>query len=193
MRTLSTFSILFWIYGSRALNNQTNIYARVTLNGRRVNISLKQKIDIRLWDAKRQRIKGNSSTARETNIYLDETKAGLVHCYRDLKTEQRVITPQLIKERFLGEDKKDHSIRDIFKYHNEKTGVKLASKTICHYKTSQKYVLKYILKDFKSPDIYLQNLDYSFLLGFESLLRSISPKHYKGKIGNNAVMKHCKH
>lgn len=33
-------------------------------------------------------------------------------------------------------------------------------------------------------------MDYAFLLGFESFLRLYRPKHYQGKIGNNAVMKH---
>ena len=74
MRTSSTFSILFWIYGARAINNQTNIYARITLNGKRVNISLKQKVDIDSWDPKRQKVKGNGKIAREMNLFLDDDK-----------------------------------------------------------------------------------------------------------------------
>ncbi|WP_299325346.1 Arm DNA-binding domain-containing protein [uncultured Maribacter sp.] len=54
MRTSSTFSILFWIYGKRAINNKANLYLRVTLNGQRVNISLKKKIDVTTWDEKLQ-------------------------------------------------------------------------------------------------------------------------------------------
>ena len=45
-------------------------------------------------------------------------------------------------------------------------------------------------KKYKSSDIYLQDLDYAFVLSFENFLRSYQPKHYQGKIGNNAVMKH---
>ncbi len=52
MRTSSTFAILFWIYSSRAVDNKAKIYARLTLNGKRVNISLKEKIDIDSWNAK---------------------------------------------------------------------------------------------------------------------------------------------
>ena len=190
MRTSSTFSILFWIYGARAINNQTNIYARITLNGKRVNISLKQKVDIDSWDPKRQKVKGNGKIAREMNLFLDEIKSSLVQCYRDLKTEFRVLTAQLIKARFLGEDKKVHSLRDIIEFHNEKMASKLCAKTLCHYKTSQKYVLAYVVDEYESKDRHLQDLDYAFVLGFENFLRSYQPKHYQGKIGNNAVMKH---
>ncbi|MFB9058052.1 site-specific integrase [Mariniflexile ostreae] len=190
MRTSSTFAILFWIYGSRAINNQSNIYARITLNGKRVNISLKKKIDINSWNPKYQRHKGNGKLARSTNQFLDETKSSLVKCYRDLQNENRLITPQLIKSRFLGEDVKTHSFKDVFNYHNDKMAHKLSAKTLCHYKTTQKYLLEYILDEFKTTDIYLKNLNYAFVIGFESFLRSFEPKHYQGKIGNNAVMKH---
>jgi len=82
MHTSSTFSVLFWIYNTRAVENQADIYARITINGKRVNLSLKQKVDINSWDAKRQNVKGNSKTAREINYYLDDIKSNLVQCYR---------------------------------------------------------------------------------------------------------------
>ncbi len=46
MKTSSTFSILIWINSSRVKNNVTEIFARVTVNQKRTNISLKRKIDI---------------------------------------------------------------------------------------------------------------------------------------------------
>jgi len=46
MRNSSTISILFWIYAKRTKNNQTGIYVRITVNGKRVNISLKKKVDV---------------------------------------------------------------------------------------------------------------------------------------------------
>ena len=49
MRTSNTFATLFWVYTSRAKNNQAKIYVRVTVNGKRVNISLNQKIEIGTW------------------------------------------------------------------------------------------------------------------------------------------------
>lgn len=191
MRTTSTFSILFWIYAQRAdKNNNSIIYARITLNGKKVNISLKQKVDVDSWDSKRQKAAGNNKTSKAVNYYLDEVKSELVLSYRDLKAESKILSVELIKARYLGEDKRIHSLQDIFDYHNDKLGVKLAPKTLCHYKTSQKYVLEYVTKEYKKDDIFLQDLDYQFVLGLESFLHSYKPEHYQGKIGNNAVMKH---
>ena len=191
MRSSSTFSVLFWIYASRAnKNNQTNIYARITVNQQRVNISLKQKVDISTWDVKRQKVIGKNATAREINLFLDEVKADIVQCYRDLKRENGVLTPKRVKAKYLGEDKILHSLQDIFDYHNEKFVHKLNPKTLCHYRTSQKYLLEFVKKEYSKRDFYLRDLDYSFVISFENFLRGYKPKHYQGKIGNNAVMKH---
>lgn len=191
MRSTTTFSILFWIYTQRAdKNNLSNIYVRITVNGRSVNISLKQKVNVDSWDSTRQKVKGNGHASREINFYLDEVKSEIVNCYRDLKAEAKALTAQLIKARFLGEDKKFYSLKDIFEYHTENLGVKLCNKTLCHYNTSQNYVLSYVKKKYKTSDIYLKDLNYAFVLGFESFLRKYKPMHYQGRIGNNAVMKH---
>ncbi len=190
MRTSSTFSILFWIYGSRVIDNKSNIYVRITLNGKRVNLSLKQKIDIDSWYPKRQKVKGNSSNARRINSYLDDVKSELIQCYRDLKSERSVLTPQLIKSRYLGEDKREHTLKDIFEYHNEIMADKHSSKTQCHYRTTQKYLLTYLESKLNIQDISLHELNHAFVIGFESFLRGFVPKHYRKKIQNNAVMKH---
>ena len=191
MQSSTTFAVLFWVYTQRAdKNNESNIYVRITVNQKKVNLSINQKAKISLWDSRRQRIKGNSSQARTINLYLDQVKSEIVQCYRDLASENKVLSAKLVKARFLGEDKRIRSLKDIFKYHNDKMGVKLAPKTLCHYETSQKYILEYVLSEYKNDDVFLQDLDYQFILGLESFLRSYQPKHYQGKIGNNAVMKH---
>ncbi|MBZ9629516.1 hypothetical protein LB465_01895 [Salegentibacter sp. LM13S] len=71
MRTQSIFSVLFWIYSKRAKENQTAIYARISINGRKLNISLKRKVDVELWDPKKQKLIGKSPYAKELNQFLD--------------------------------------------------------------------------------------------------------------------------
>lgn len=190
MRSSSTFSILFWIYATRAVNEQADIYARITINGKRVNISLKQKVEIKIWDPNRQKAKGNGHTQRQINFYLDETKSKLVQCYRDLNSSERTPTPKDVKAKFLGEDIKPYTLQDIIDFHNDKMKHKLSLKTMCHYKTSQNYLKQYLNNEYNINDIQLKELDYPFVIGFEDFLRSYKPHHYQGKIGNNAVMKH---
>ena len=191
MRTSSTFSILFWIYAKRIKNNEAPLYARITVDKRRLNISLKRRVDTKLWDPQKQRAKGNSKKAREINQYLNEIHAKLFQSYQQLRTEEKRITPSTIKSKFLGEDKaKPYTMRNIIEYHNANMFGKLHGNTSRLYLTSQKYILLFMKTKYNVDDIELADLDYKFILEFENFLRNHRPKHYKKQIGNNAVMKH---
>ena len=190
MRSSLSFSILIWAYSKRAKNNRASLYARITINGKRVNISLKERVNLNVWDSKLQKAKGNSETSRSVNHFIAQVKADIMQCYRDLSNGARVVTPQLVKARYLGEDKETHSLRDLFLYHNETNEHKLCSRTLSHYRTSQKYILNYISQVYKSSDMFLRDLDYKFLLGLESYLRNYGTAHHNGSIGNNTTMKH---
>ncbi|WP_179367658.1 site-specific integrase [Winogradskyella forsetii] len=192
MRSSSTFSILFWVYGKRAVNNQTNIYVRVTLNGQRVNISLKRKIDITTWDEKIQRATGKGKEARILNTFLNEVQSKIQRIFEQLKSEGRGLTAQMIKARYLGEDKNNLTFQGLIVYYNEKMQHKLHKNTMGQYKTSQRYMTEFILDEFNESDIALAKLDYSFIIGFENFLRSYVPKPGQGRIGNNTAMKHIK-
>ncbi|WP_163517029.1 site-specific integrase [Gelidibacter japonicus] len=192
MRASSTFSILFWVYAKRAINNKANIYVRITLDGQRVNISLKRKVDITSWDEKLQRATGRGKDARILNQYLNEVQTKIQRIYEQFKSEDRGLNPQMIKARFLGEDKNNLSFQGLIIYYNEKMQHKLHRNTMAQYKTSQRYMSEFISMEFNMNDIPLAKLKYSFIVGFESFLRSYIPRSGQAKMGNNTAMKHIK-
>lgn len=65
MRSTNTFSILFLVNQKNKNDNQALLYARITVNGKRVNLSLKRKIDVSLWDSKE---KGQRNDKRSKTI-----------------------------------------------------------------------------------------------------------------------------
>lgn len=190
MRTQSTFSVLFWIYSQRAKDNLAVIYARITVNGRKLNISLKRKAQVDLWDSKKQRVIGKGSTSKELNQFLDQEHSRLFQCYQELRVEGKVISPESIKARYFGDIHHLFSLEDMFKYHNENMFSKLKPNTSRLYITSQNYIRKFIKKEYGRKDFYLKELDYSFIIKFENYLRAVRPRHYQKSLQHNAVMKH---
>lgn len=191
MRSTTTFSILFWIYSKRIKDNEAPLYARITVDQKKLNISLKIRADIRLWNPNKQRLRGNSQSAKELNQFLDEVHSNLFQCYQELRQAGKRITPQTLKSKYLGEEKEGHfTLRDIIEYHNTKMFNKLHKNTSRLYLTSQKYILKFLKAEYRVDDIELVDLDYKFILSFENFLRGYKPQHYQRQIGNNAVMKH---
>lgn len=192
MSPSTTFSILIWINSSRAKNNSAELYARITVNSKRANISLRKKIDINTWDKAKSRVKGNSQKARVINQYIEQTKSNIFQVYQDLKSERKLITAQLIKARFLGTDNVKQTIHGVIKYHNEYLAHKLHKDTLRSYKTSQRYILEFIKEKYKTSDVYLENLNYQFIIGFENFLRNYVCEKSLRTIGNNTTVKHIK-
>ena len=190
MKTSSTFSILFWADFSRAKNDQASIYARITVNGKRATISLKRKVLVSDWDVHKNRARGTNQKSRILNSYLDETYNHLFKCYRDLMNEHKLITAQVVKARYFGNDENNRSITDIINYHNEDMVNKLKWGTQKNYYTTQNYISKFLLKCYKTTDLYLRELDYHFIIKFEKFLRDYVPENHQKPMGNNTVMKH---
>ena len=117
MDSKNTFRILFWLNLSKMQNALAPIYARVTVNGRRTEISLSRLCHPDSWDERAHRVKGRSSEATVLNNYLDSKYAKLLQCYEDLLKEDKVITAQAIKSRFLGSDATHKSLNDVLEHH----------------------------------------------------------------------------
>src|SRR5690554_792521 len=190
MKTSTTFSILFWLKLSKANNGKAPLYARITVNGKRAEISLKRKIIIECWSSTKNKVKGTNQDARIINEFLDQVSAELHKSKNELKSEGKIISAQTIKARFLKEDEQNYSLNDITKYHNEDMVGKLKWGTQKNYYTTQGYITDFLLTKFKVTDMYLKQLDYNFILKFETYLRNHIPTDHQKPMGNNTVMKH---
>ncbi|WP_090225577.1 Arm DNA-binding domain-containing protein [Lutibacter maritimus] len=51
------------------MNDEALLYVRITVNKEKLNISLKKKTPIALWDAQKKKAKGNSAIARQINDF----------------------------------------------------------------------------------------------------------------------------
>lgn len=190
MKTSTTFSILIWINSSRAKNNEAELYARITVNQKRANISLKRKINIDSWDKSKSRLKGNSVNARNQNQFIEQVKAKLHKINIDLYNKEKLITAQLIKATFLGEGENHKSLNEIIAYHSNKIKNTLAPGTIRNFGITENYISKFLKQKRKTTDVYLNELDYKFICDLENFLHGYWPKGHPKALGHNTVMKH---
>ena len=190
MRTTNTFSILFWADQKNAKNDQALIYARVTVNHKRVNISVKRKVTLALWNQKSQKAMGKSTEARQINQYLSLAQNKLFQCYQDLQYKGELITAKLIKDNYLGEGENSKTLQELLEYHAQKIKGTLAIGTIRNFGITEGYINKFLEKDLKASDVYLNKLDYKFISDFATFLHNYRPKGHPKEMGNNTIMKH---
>lgn len=173
----NTFSLLFYPKRNDIDNDgNTPIYLRITVNGKRSEISINRKIPLNKWNSIAGKIKGTTSDVRELNQYMDSIKYRVQSIYNNLIREGRPITPITIKNRFLGKDVKVKMILQIFQQHNDKVeklvGKDFAAGTLERYKTARKHLKNYIIKEYKVEDIPVTDVNHEFITGFEFYLKT---------------------
>lgn len=190
MRTSKTFSVNFWLDKKKVKNGEALVYARITVNSKRLNISLKRSVPISQWNSKTKRLNGTSKKSNELNEFLDQTYARFFQIYQDLKFKGKLITADLVKAEFNGEGGSSKTLNELIEYHQEKIRNTHSAGSIRNFKVSEKYIKEYVHQRLRTTDIYLSQLDYKFLSDFEAFLFNYYPKgHYKA-MSHNTVMKH---
>ena len=165
------------------MSDNALIFARVTVNGLRTEISLQRSIPHILWDRKKARVRGNSQEARILNNHIEQTRSGLYDCYGQLKKDGKFISASVVKSRFLGTDEVNKTLLQLVSYHNQTMVRILRPGTLKNYNTTEAYIQKFLSKKYNS-DVFLKQLNYAFVIDFELYLQSIDG------LNNNGLMKH---
>ncbi len=187
----NTFGVIFYLRKYKVTSEgKTPIYARITVNGKRSDIALKRAIEESNWNAKKGMAKGSRRQVALLNNYLEKFRSGIVESYQELLLQKKLVTADLIKNRFLGKDQQDYSIRKLIDYHNEQERDNLEWGTMKNYYTTQKYILQFLKEKQGTGDKFLSELNYKFITDFETYLRQVRDKKGNLAMANNGVMKH---
>jgi integrase len=190
MQTSNTFSVVLFTRKSRSKQQELSIYARITVNGKRSEISLKRHVQQREWDTSKNRGRGSSYPIQTLNRYLDQEYSRLLDCHKQLLAEDKVVSSQAIKSRYLGEDNTQKTLNELLVYHNTNMVNVLKSGTMKNYYTTERYLHKFLKQKQKAKDIYLKQLNYRFIIDFEQYLRNYKNSKKQLMLSNNGVMKH---
>lgn len=173
-----TFSILFYLKSSRNdKGNERQIYARITVNSVRVEISTRLKCEKEKWSTISNRALGKSEKVRQINSYLDIFSIKAYEARKYLLEYGKDITAENIKKVLHGETEDKRMILEIFAEHNLQmealVGKDFAPGTLERYKTSYDHTKEYIKWKYKKNDLEIKKLDYEFISEYAFWLKSI--------------------
>ncbi|MDB5141679.1 MAG: site-specific integrase [Mucilaginibacter sp.] len=179
MKNSQSFSILIWgIKAKKEGNGPLSLYARVTINGKRAEISLKKKVNPLKWDVHNGFMKGNTEETRMVNNHISEVKNELWRIYTEKQRLEIAFTAEDIKHAYTGQDAIHHSLLEVFDKHNKEmealVGKDVVAATLTKYKTIRSKVAAFIEHHYGKPDLFLDNLEYEFITGFEQYLKTVS-------------------
>lgn len=140
-----SFSILFWLLSNRISKKtgEAPIMARITVNGKRAEISTGKKVLPEKWNVNSGRMKGNSEEARVFNRALTNMHLAIERIYDDLRAKEQFISAQVIKSIYQGRTTQEHSLLELFRYHNEQIKAQIgqgySEGTLERYETTRKH------------------------------------------------------
>lgn len=140
MQTNNTFGVIFYTRKSSSDVGILSIYARITINQKRSEISLKRCIPVYNWDNSKNRARGNTAEIRILNNYLDHVYSQLLDCHKQLLEEHKMVSSRAIKSRYLGEDDNHKTLKELIAYHNTNMITVLKPGTMKNYYTTEKYL-----------------------------------------------------
>ena len=172
-----TFSILFFLQRNKATKDgKAPIYLRITVNGKRSQISIKRKVDIDKWNSESGKVIGKSLEVKELNRYLNSLENKIFKIQQKLLDDNRQITALLIKNIFTGKAENQKMLLVIFQGHNNQVerlvGKDFAPGTLERYKTAKKHLEAFIKLEYKLEDINIKDVNYKFIRRFEYYLKT---------------------
>ncbi|MEB0280326.1 MULTISPECIES: site-specific integrase [unclassified Mucilaginibacter] len=191
MRSSNTFGIQFVIrLPKQQKNDQATVFARISVNGRRCEISLKKKVNPQNWDEAKGKARGTKDEIRKLNEHIERVRTLIADGYHELVQQKKIVTVDAVKSLFLGADDNEVTLIKLGEYHNTEMKDKLADGTMKNYYTTQKYIAKFLKNKYHRNDISLAELNYKFILDFETFLSKHQPKDHQKPLHNNGIMKH---
>ncbi len=184
-------SILFYAKKAKAAaNGLVPIYTRITINGKRIELSTNRFVEISKWSTEAGKMKGTSEEARSINNHLDLLKSQIRDAEMELIHKKIAVTTETIKSKLLGVDERARMLVPIFQDHNNKikelVGKEYAPGTLERYTTSLKHTIEFMQWKYNVSDIDITKIDHAFITDYEFWLRSVR------NCANNTAVKYLK-
>jgi len=189
---MKTAKLLFYLKKCRT-NKSTGlipIYARITEEGCREEISIRKSIKENEWDKKTHSAKGSKEEAMTLNTFLNSYRHNFDKYINQLMLDGKIASASAIKKCLIGKNVNRYTLVQAFAEHNSdfesNVGIKYEKSTFNHYKNSLKKIQNFLHIKFNRSDIPLEDLNHVFITNFDNHLR----KH--DQLSKNSAAKHLK-
>ena len=187
----SKISILFYAKRSKTTTDGlVPIYLRITIDGQRIEQTIKRYVEPIKWSKEQGKMKGQSEEARILNTYLDILKGNIYNMQKELIHDGNEANFENFRNKFFGIEERKKMLVPIFEDHNQKVEALLnqefAPGTLERYKTSLKHTIDFLKWKYNVSDIDIKKIDHVFVTEYEFYLRSVR------KCANNTAVKYIK-
>ncbi|MBL4677485.1 MAG: site-specific integrase [Mucilaginibacter sp.] len=171
-------TILFFLYRSKKNGrDETPIYCRITLRGKRKQFACGIFIKETDWIVKHSKVNEHADDSKYINDRIRSIRTGLMKSFALLGKRHEHIGIQQVYEQFSGNTIEIKTLLKTFDYHvgqiGELVGRDYSQATYGKFLVIQKHVSEFLYKEYRMKDISLADLKLGFLQDFEHYLKTI--------------------
>jgi site-specific recombinase XerD len=171
------YSVQFWLNHNRKKDDQSKLFIRIVVDGKRAEIATTHFIFKDNWDNAKGRVKLNAKHAVLINGFLDHATNEIKKHFLLHAANGQSVSAKDLKDLFLGNREKTDpkTLLDAFEYHRVKMESmikvgKVAKTTLAKYNYCQGKVEAFLKHRYKLKDKPLQDLSLKFVTEFEHFL-----------------------
>jgi integrase/recombinase XerD len=155
MKTTHSFGIDFIIRRCKENKRRALIYARITVDEERKEISLKEQIDAADWDSKKEMVKGRTEQVKSLNQHIDDVRFKIKEKYRALCDREALITADTVKQAYLGtlSALKGHKLVELLDYYYKIWEPQLKPGSFKNVKSTIEYAKLFLGAHYPAKDI----------------------------------------
>lgn len=187
---MSNYSLLFYAKKTKGNPEFSAIYLRITVNGKRTELSTGRTILSSTWNPGVGKVSGASKEAKSINSYLENVRLKILQINNDLLAAKKEITGETLKNHYLGVHEKKITIIEVFKDHNQQMkdliGKSFAKGTWQRYETSLRHTTEFMKWKYNVSDMDVRDINPAFISNYEFWLRTVR------KCANNSAVKYMK-
>jgi site-specific recombinase XerD len=167
----------FWLYKSKKnKRNEAPVYLRLTINGKKTELSTGIMVSEDKWNSKKQQVRGNALDSNSKNKVISDLRNKITSIQDELNRKGVVITSELFKSKLLGDDKEVKTLLQAFDKYLDVVKAKACTETsIVPFKKLlivKNRIVEFIYLEFNRKDIGLEELDYGFIQKFDLFLKN---------------------
>lgn len=172
----NTFRILFFIRKDRInTSGKAPVHVRLTIDGASCQFSTKSEVSVKLWDQKASRAQGRSQEAAQLNSYLDFFKTKLIESYQTISKQADPITPDIVRDKFMGKEEKSNTLLSLFsdfiEKQNKLVGIDITQSTFNKYSLTYRRLQEFLTETMNRKDIPVCCVDHDFIYRFHIYLK----------------------
>jgi site-specific recombinase XerD len=188
------FSLLFYLKRPKDYTvGNVPIYLRITVEGKRAEVSTQRQCDPERWNSQSGRMAGTKEDARAMNIYLDTLQTKIYELHREVLVSGMTLTAEAIKIKFTGQGERPRMLIEIFEHHNQQfaelVGKEYSEGTLKKFKTVATSLREFLKWKFQVADINIKELGFEFVNDYEFYLKSIQGIQHNTAMGNIKKLK----